>query len=89
MTTLAQGDGFGGRRYEAAPSSKAAEERATFPAPTADAATTAWRRRPILEHNAHDDPDPEQPKIMSYVEVFQNRLRDYIQDSLERGATCR
>ncbi|HEX6463303.1 MAG TPA: LysM peptidoglycan-binding domain-containing protein, partial [Vicinamibacterales bacterium] len=57
----------------------------TFPAPKADAATAEVVKHD-LERNAHDIPIPEQPKIMSYVEVFQNRLRDYIQDSLERGA---
>jgi len=85
VTTLAQGDGFAEKTYEAAPIDELLKSATTFPAPKADAATTAAVKQD-LEHNAHDIPIPEQPKVMSYVEVFQNRLRDYIQDSLERGA---
>ena len=39
-----------------------------------------------LEHNPHDIPIPEHPKVLSYVEVMQGRMRDYIQESLARGA---
>ena len=85
VTALAQGDGFAEKTYEAAPIDELLKNATMFPAPKADAATAAAVKQD-LEHNAHDIPIPEQPKIMSYVEVFQNRLRDYIQDSLERGA---
>lgn len=85
VTALAQGDGFAEKPSEAAPIDELLKNAATFPAPKADAATRA-AVKDDLEHNAHDIAIPEQPKIMSYVEVFQNRLRDYIQDSLERGA---
>jgi membrane-bound lytic murein transglycosylase D len=85
VTALAQGDGFAEKRYEAAPIDELLKNVTTFPAPKADAATQA-AVKDDLEHNAHDIQIPEQPKIMSYVEVFQNRLRDYIQNSLERGA---
>jgi len=84
-TALAQGDGFAEKKYEAAPIDELLKNATTFPAPKADAATRAAVKQD-LEHNAHDIPIPEDPKVMSYVEVFQNRLRDYIQDSLERGA---
>ena len=85
VTALAQGDGFAEKKYEAAPIDELLKSATTFPAPTADAATAATVRQDLAQ-NAHDIPIPEQAKIMSYVEVFQNRLRDYIQDSLERGA---
>src|SRR6185295_19529406 len=39
-----------------------------------------------LQQTAHDIPIPQEPKVLSYVEVFQTRLRDYIQESLQRGA---
>jgi peptidoglycan lytic transglycosylase D len=85
VTSLAQGDGFVEKKYEAAPIDELLKNATTFPAPTADAATEAAVKQD-LEQNAHDIPIPEHPKVLSYVEVFQNRLRDYIQESLERGA---
>jgi membrane-bound lytic murein transglycosylase D len=85
VTALAQGDGFTEKRYEAAPIDELLKNATTFPAPVADDATKAAVKAD-LEHNAHDIPIPEQPKVFSYVEVFQGRLRDYIQESLARGA---
>ena len=85
VTALAQGDGFKEKTYEAAPIDELLKNATTFPAPVADAATTAVVKAD-LEQNAHDMPIPEQAKVFSYVEVFQGRLRDYIQESLARGA---
>src|SRR6188474_1107847 len=85
MTALAQGDGFAEKRYEAAPIDEILKNATTFPAPAADDATRAAVKAD-LEHNPHDIPIPEHPKVLSYVEVFQGRMREYIQDSLARGA---
>ena len=85
VSALAQGDGFAEKKYEAAPIDDLLKNFTTFPAPAADAATQAAVKAD-LEQNAHDIPIPDNSKILSYVEVFQGRLRDYIQESLERGA---
>src|SRR3954462_10593416 len=85
VTALAQGDGFAEKRYEAAPIDEILKNATTFPAPGADDATRAAVKAD-LETNPHDIPIPEHPKVLSYVEVFQGRMREYIQDSLERGA---
>jgi membrane-bound lytic murein transglycosylase D len=85
VTALAQGDGFAEKRYEAAPIDEILKNATTFPVPAADAATKAAVREDF-EHNPHDIPIPEHAKVLSYVEVFQGRLREYIQDSLARGA---
>ena len=85
VTALAQGDGFAEKRYEAAPIDEILKNATTFAAPPADAATKAAVKAD-LEHNPHDIPIPEHPKVLSYVEVFQGRMREYIQDSLVRGA---
>ena len=85
MNALAQGDGFTEKKYEAAPIDELLKSVTTFPAPAADELTKATVKAD-LEHSAHDIDIPEQAKIFSYVEVFQGRLRDYIQESLERGA---
>src|SRR4029453_13030807 len=85
VTALAQGDGFTEKKYEAAPIDEILKNATTFPAPTADAATMAAVKAD-LQHSAHDIPIPEHAKVLSYVEVFQGRMREYIQDSLARGA---
>jgi len=85
VTALAQGDGFAEKTYEAAPIDEILKNATTFPAPVADAATKAAVKAD-LEHNPHDIPIPEHPKVLSYVEVMQGRMRDYIQESLARGA---
>ena len=61
------------------------EERDDFPPPVADAATKAAVKAD-LAHNPHDIPIPEHAKVLSYVEVIQGRMREYIQESLARGA---
>jgi peptidoglycan lytic transglycosylase D len=85
VTALAQGDGFTEKKYEAAPIDELLKNATTFPAP-APAASTEAAVKADLEQHAHDIPIPDNPKVLSYVEVFQGRLRDYIQESLERGA---
>ena len=85
VSALAQGDGFAEKKYEAAPIDDLLKNFTTFPAPAAAAATEAAVKADLEQH-AHDIPIPDNPKILSYVEVFQGRLRDYIQESLERGA---
>lgn len=85
VTALAQGDGFAEKKYEAAPIDEILKNATTFPAPVADDATKAAVKAD-LELNAHDIPIPEHPKVLSYVEVMQGRMREYIQESLARGA---
>src|SRR6266545_1275673 len=85
MAALARGDGFAEKKYEAAPIDEILKNATTFPAPAADAATKAAVKND-LEHNPHDIPIPEHAKVLSYVEVFKGRMREYIQDSLARGA---
>jgi membrane-bound lytic murein transglycosylase D len=85
VTALAQGDGFAEKKYEAAPIDEILKNATTFAAPAADAATKAAVKAD-LELNPHDIPIPEHAKVLSYVEVMQGRMRDYIQESLARGA---
>ena len=84
MTSLAQGDGFVEKADEPA-SIDELLKIATFPKPPPDAGTAATVKAD-LEANAHDVPIPENPRIYAYVELFQGRLRDYIEESLSRGA---
>ena len=85
VTALAQGDGFAEKGYEAAPIDEILKNVTTFPAPVADDVTRAAVKADLAT-NPHDIAIPEHPKVLSYVEVFQGRMREYIQDSLARGA---
>jgi peptidoglycan lytic transglycosylase D len=85
VTALGQGDGFTEKNYEAAPIDEILKNATTFPAPAADAATKAAVKAD-LALNPHDIPIPEHAKVLSYVEVMQGRMREYIQESLARGA---
>jgi membrane-bound lytic murein transglycosylase D len=83
VTVLAQGDGFTEKKYEAA-SIDALLEIATFPRPEPEPATGDTVRAD-LELNKHDIPIPPNSRVLSYVELFQGRLREYIQEGLTRG----
>ena len=84
MTSLAQGDGFAALKDEPAAIDELLKI-ATFPKPPADAATAAVIKAD-LESTAHDVPIPQNPRIYAYVELFQGRLREYIEESLTRGS---
>jgi membrane-bound lytic murein transglycosylase D len=85
VTSLAQGDGFVEKRYEAAPIDDILANFTTFAATPPDEAMKAAVKADLESHE-HDIPIPEHPKVLAYIQVFQTKLRDYIQDSLERGA---
>lgn len=85
VTALAQGDGFSETKSEAAPIDEILKNATTFPAPVADAETKAAVKADLAV-TPHDIPIPEHAKVLSYVEVMQGRMRQYIQDSLARGA---
>ena len=84
MTSLAQGDGFSEAKDEPA-SIDEILKIATFPKPPADAETAAVVKAD-LEATEHDVPIPPNSRIYAYVELFQGRLREYIEESLTRGS---
>ena len=83
LTALAQGDGFSEKKYEPA-SIDELLKIATFPKPAANA-NTEKAVKDDLAATEHDIPIPQNERVLSYVELFQGRLRDYIQESLTRG----
>jgi membrane-bound lytic murein transglycosylase D len=83
VTALAQGDGFAEKKYEPA-SIDELLKIATFPKPAANEATTEAVKADLAA-TVHDVPIPQNSRVLSYVELFQGRLRDYIQESLTRG----
>ena len=83
VTSLAQGDGFAAKKDEPA-SIDELLTIATFPKPPADAATKQAVEADLAS-TEHDVPIPQNSRVLSYVELFQGRLRDYIHESLTRG----
>ena len=83
VTALAQGDGFAEKRSEPA-SIDELLKIATFPKPT-PGAETEKAVKADLATTEHDVPIPQNDRVLAYVELFQGRLRDYIQESLTRG----
>jgi membrane-bound lytic murein transglycosylase D len=83
VSALSQGDGFAEKSYEPA-SIDELLKIATFPKPDADPETTEAVKADLAA-TEHDVPIPQNAKVLSYVELFQGRLRDYIHESLTRG----
>ncbi len=84
VTALAQGDGFSERRTEPA-SIDEILSIATFPRPDAAASTEATVAA-NLAATEHDVPIPQNEQVLAAVELLSGRLRDYVQESLVRGA---
>lgn len=84
VTALSQGDGFAEKKSEPA-SIDEILKIATFA--NADAAKkTEDTVKADLAATAHDIPIAQNERVMSAVELLQTRLRDYVQESLTRGA---
>jgi membrane-bound lytic murein transglycosylase D len=84
VTALAQGDGFSEAKTEPA-SIDEILAIATFPRPEAAASTEATVKADLAA-TAHDVPIPQNAKVLAAVELLNGRLRDYVQESLTRGA---
>lgn len=84
ITALSEGDGFSEKPSEPASIDELlALSMFDKPAPT-QALTQAVESD--LASTAHDIPIPSNSKVLSYVELFQGRLRPFIEEGLERGA---
>jgi membrane-bound lytic murein transglycosylase D len=85
VAALAAGDGFAEKPTEPASIDELLELSATFdePAPTPAMAAAV---ESDLAQTSHDIPIPLNQRVLGYVELFQSRLRAYIQDGLQRGS---
>ena len=84
VSALAKGDGFAEKKYEPAQIDELLKI-ATFPKPDADKETKQTVEAD-LARTEHDIPIPQNPRVLSAVELLQGRMRDYVQQSLTRGA---
>jgi peptidoglycan lytic transglycosylase D len=84
MKALAEGDGFNEKGSEAASIDQLLAETSTFGPPPAPPELTATVRSD-LESNVHDVPIPLNDRVLAYIELFQGRLHDFIQEGMKRG----
>ena len=85
LKALAQGDGFSEKKYEAASIDQLLEETTTFGPPPAPPELTETVQAD-LEAVAHDVPIPLNQRVLAYIELFQGRLHDFIEEGLKRGS---
>ncbi|HXE79929.1 MAG TPA: LysM peptidoglycan-binding domain-containing protein [Vicinamibacterales bacterium] len=84
VTALGEGDGFAEKPSEPASIDELlALTLFDTPEATPEVKETVAQD---LATTDHDIPIPLNPKVLSYIEVFQGRLRSYIAEGLQRGA---
>jgi membrane-bound lytic murein transglycosylase D len=83
VTALRQGDGFAEKKEEPA-SIDELLAIATFPKPDAAPQTTETVKEDLAA-TEHDIPIAQNSRVLAYVELFQGRLKEFIQDGLTRG----
>lgn len=85
VAALTTGDGFTEKPYEPA-SIDDLLSTSTFDAPEPAAPDLARAVEADLASTEHDVPIPFNERVLRYVDLFQGRLRDWVQAGLERGA---
>jgi membrane-bound lytic murein transglycosylase D len=85
VKALAEGDGFTEKKYETASIDDLLALTTTFgpqPAPPGLKQTV----QSDLQTNGHDIPIPLNQRVLSYIDLFQGRLHDFIEEGMKRGA---
>jgi membrane-bound lytic murein transglycosylase D len=83
VRALAAGDGFTEKRYEPASIDELLKLSTTFaPPPAAPELKATVRSDPA----SHDIPIPLNQRVLSYIELFQGRLHDFIEEGMKRGS---
>ena len=85
MTALAEGDGFTEKKYETASIDELLSLSTTFGTPRATAEVKEAVQSD-LKTAGHDIPIPLNQRVLSYVELFQGRLHDFIEEGMKRGS---
>jgi membrane-bound lytic murein transglycosylase D len=85
VKALAEGDGFTEKKYEPASIDELLALSATFTEPPATPELKDTVQSD-LQAVVHDIPIPLNQKVLSYITLFQGRLREFIQEGLTRGA---
>jgi membrane-bound lytic murein transglycosylase D len=83
VKALAEGDGFTEKKYEPASIDELLAVSATLlpaDAETKDAASSD------LQAGTHDIPIPLNDRVLAFIELFQGRLHDFLQEGMARGS---
>lgn len=83
VRALAEGDGFTEKQYEPASIDDLLAVSATLAPPTAASSTEATANQDPVHH---DIPIPLNQRVLAFIELFQGRLHDFIEEGLKRGA---
>lgn len=84
VKALAEGDGFTEKKYEPASIDDLLALSTTFNHPAPAALTTTVKTD--LQTAGHDIAIPLNQRVLSYIELFQGRLHDFIEQGLTRGS---
>jgi membrane-bound lytic murein transglycosylase D len=85
VRALTAGDGFTEKKYEAASIDELLALSATLGTPPAAPALKDVVRSD-LQTTGHDIPIPLNARVLAYVELFQGRLHDFIEEGMKRGS---
>ena len=83
VRALATGDGFTEKKYEPASIDELLTVTGTFGTP---AATAELKDAAQADKANHDIPIPLNQRVLSYIELFQGRLHDFIEQGMRRGS---
>jgi membrane-bound lytic murein transglycosylase D len=84
ISALTAADGFQEKRFEEPASIDALLELASLAQPVASPGLQEAVKTD-LQTTEHDIPIPLNARVLAYIDLFQGRLRDWIQDGLRRG----
>ena len=85
VRALAQGDGFTERKSEPASIDELLAVSATLVPPSASARRQSTVQSDILA-GGHDIPIPLNQRVLSFIELFQGRLHDFLDEGMKRGS---
>jgi len=82
VKALAEGDGFTEKKYEPASIDELLAMSATLAPPTAETTDTVSSD---LQGGDHDIPIPLNQRVLAFIELFQGRLHDFLEEGMRRG----
>jgi membrane-bound lytic murein transglycosylase D len=85
VRALAAGDGFTEKKYEPASIDELLALSATFGTTVATSELKEVVESDLARIN-HDIPIPLNQRVLSYIELFQGRLHDFIEEGMKRGS---
>src|SRR5499427_8589548 len=85
VRALAAGDGFTEKKYEPASIDELLALSSTFGAMAAAPELRDTVQSDLL-NAAHDIPIPLNQRVLSYIELFQGRLHEFIEEGMKRGS---